>query len=135
MSLSIGLVPSCYTRGIPACEQAGIPYPGRGKPSPLPTFPRVSWAATNLWCPRAHRPLPVQHLGSWKPVLRIGTDARGDWKIIHEHWIHCYERVQPRQPLSCSLRYHQHFSLVTWIHKHLLWCTTVTSWAFMRVQI
>lgn len=29
----------------------------------------------------------MQHLGSWKPVLRIGTDARGDWKIIHEHWI------------------------------------------------
>lgn len=29
----------------------------------------------------------MQPLGSWKPVLRIGTDARGDWKIIPEYWI------------------------------------------------
>lgn len=31
--------------------------------------------------------VPERHLGSWKPVLRIGTDARGDWKTIHEYWI------------------------------------------------
>lgn len=70
-----------------------LPCPGN--PPALHPLPGLSGATPNLWCPRAAGSLPGP---SWEPVLRAGTDTRGDWKIFPGCWIHV-GAGEPRHPI------------------------------------
>lgn len=115
-------------------KQDSLPCPSEASPS-HPTPSQGSAGLLQTFGVPELRDHVQQLLRSWKPALRMQTDARGDGKSSMNIGSSCYEQRQPRHPISCSLRYHQPFRLVKLMHKYLLWCTTVTSCAFMRMQI
>lgn len=127
------MAPICRTPGIPA--QAGFLTLPQGSFPSHPTPSQGSAGLLQTFGVPQLRDHVQQLLRSWKPVLRMQTDARGDRKSSMNIGSSCYEQRQPRHPISCSLRYHQPFRLVKLMHKYLLWCTTATSCAFMRMQI
>lgn len=89
--------PNCSTPGIPAWGQAGIPYPAQGTLQPCTRCQSSAGPHQTFGVPE----LPDHcqgRAGSWEPVLRAGTEACGDWKIIPGCWIHV-GAGEPRHPV------------------------------------